>query len=415
MIRNTIDISKLIAEKIKVRYAQISRLTFSPNNCVVDAFYPDLVQKSIKGEIGSTSNELNALNILTSSCISPFIARELGLYKIPTEDLVRILGYNKSKIKTILSTLKKRNNSLVLVGVGGTGMNFVHWASELCLMSNVSQIFQTIIAYEPEKIELHNIFRFPNMRDYPIFGQTDPRNQLKISLAQNQIRLLSRYQEYNTRFMNIEDVTSVKYKRDAKGDYIEKEGATDDSIYRYEIESIRPLPSNNNTVYYGAPTIESREMFALIPNMKFVSATHGDNDCQLYIRPPQDSSLQVESYGMINLSVFFMNQLKMTIEFLDFLSQADNESFNESRMILDYSFAKEYANKRTVTTGLTRTYNFPILTENFVDQEDTRQNQQRTSEEIERTENQSSRTTEVVEIQEETDSPSWDDEEDETA
>lgn len=119
-------------------------------------------------------------------------------------------------------------------------------------------------------------------------------------------------------------------------------------------------------IFYGAPDIETRELLAQ-DDWKFISATHGDNYCQLYIKPEQDSSLQVESYGMINLSVFFMNHVKMTISFLELL--ASNTDLTKSAQVMEYSFAKEYSNGRTIKTGLSRTYNFPIQTESFVDQE----------------------------------------------
>jgi hypothetical protein len=70
---------------------------------------------------------------------------------------------------------------------------------------------------------------------------------------------------------------------------------------------------------------------------------------------------------MINLSVFFMNQLKMTIEFLALL--ASDEDLSTSKLIMEYSFANEYLEKNILKAGLNRTYNFPIQKESTIDQE----------------------------------------------
>jgi hypothetical protein len=122
-----------------------------------------------------------------------------------------------------------------------------------------------------------------------------------------------------------------------------------------------------NKVYYGAPDIATREMFSSIPEIKFISGTHGDDDCQLYIKPEQDSTIQIESYGMINLSVFFMNQVKLTIAFLELL--ASDTDLTVSNLIMEYSFSKEYIDGKINKAGLNRTYNFPIVRNNVIDQE----------------------------------------------
>ena len=152
--------------------------------------------------------------------------------------------------------------------------------------------------------------------------------------------------------------------------------------FNHEFITIHSLSDNGtelryfwkDKILYGAPDIQTREMFATFSDLQFVSATHGNDDCQIYIKPPQDSNMQMESYGMINLSVFFMNQIKMTIAFFELLNST--EDLTISSLVMDYSFSKEHAKGNIIRSGLNRTYNFPINENNFIDQESVIQSQE---------------------------------------
>lgn len=332
----SINIAELVADKIKTRYAEISEATFGSQNMVVDAFYPTYVRQSL-------TNRHFAPNLSKKvSCISPFLAKELNCFQIPIEDLIRMLGYSKIQLKTILESVKAKNLELVLVGLGGTGMNFMHWATELCNYTNSINVFESIYIYDEDKIDLTNLFRFPMILDASNMYHMTNTNSLPYKLdCINRDTILSRTRmTFNHEFITINTLSD-------NGTYIR--------------------PYWKNKILYGAPDIQTREMFSTLSELQFVSATHGNDDCQLYIKPPQDSNMQMESYGMINLSVFFMNQLKMTIAFFELLNSS--EDLTVSSLIMDYSFAKEYANGNIIRSGLNRTYNFPINEHNFVDQE----------------------------------------------
>ena len=336
MPTQTINIAELVADKIKTRYAEISEATFGSQNMVIDAFYPTYVRQSL-------TNRYFTPNLSKKvSCISPFLAKELNCFQIPIQDLTRMLGYSKVQLKTILESVKAKKLELVLVGLGGTGMNFMHWATELCNYTNSIHVFEDIHIYDEDKIDLTNLFRFPMILDSSKTYHMSYTNTLPYKLdCINSNSILSRNK----------------------------------MIFHHEFITIHSLSYNSkdldlfwkNKVLYGAPDIQTREMFATFSDLQFVSATHGNDDCQLYVKPPQDSNMQMESYGMINLSVFFMNQLKMTIAFFELLSS--NEDLTVSSLIMDYSFAKEYANGSIIRSGLTRTYNFPINEHNFIEQE----------------------------------------------
>jgi hypothetical protein len=319
-----IDIATLIADKIKVRYAEITEKTMGSKNMVIDAFYPTYVRNSLVSHITPF-----ATTTLSKKCsaISPFIASELNVYNIKIDDMTKMLGYSKIHLKTMLETIKDKKLNLCLVGLGGTGMNFMHWAEEITNYTNSINIFEKIVIFDDDVVDITNIFRFPQiLNPHSAYPSTETK---KINAIPN-ASILCNSLIKNSSYLYTENITE---------DYI----------------------------FYGAPDIATRELFSNIPSAKFISGTHGDNDCQLYIKPMQDSELQVESYGMINLSVFFMNQLKMTIEFLALL--ASDEDLSTSKLIMEYSFANEYLEKNILKAGLNRTYNFPIQKESTIDQE----------------------------------------------
>jgi hypothetical protein len=304
---------------------------FGSSNMVVDAYYPNYIRRSLLNM--NVSNSLSA----RASAISPFIANELGVYQIQIEDLTKMLGFKKQDIKAILNAAKSKDINLVLIGLGGTGMNFMHWATELCNYANTINIFNSIQILEDDMLDITNIPRFPQNISNRYFTAV-----------------------YDIQKINLIDDVSVLSKTKIRKFHTRFNEGTFKYLYL----------KHDSHVFYGAPDIKTRELFSKVSlkDKIFISGTHGNDDCQLYIRPVQNSDLQVESYGMINLSVFFMNQIKLTIEFLKLLGS--NEDLLESRLVMEYSFSKEYKDGNILRAGLNRTYNFPIQEQSFMLEDD---------------------------------------------
>ena len=86
-------------------------------------------------------------------------------------------------------------------------------------------------------------------------------------------------------------------------------------------------PSTRKAFYYGAPDIATRQLMSE-QEATFFAATHRDNEYSVVANPEVDNDLMMETYGKINLSLFFLNHLSMTIEFLDYLG----DQFGDQRM-----------------------------------------------------------------------------------
>ncbi len=326
MATETIDIVKEMSDKIKIRYIDAKPEEHPLGNVVADVFFPNLVRRSIRRMPTTVRWSKRTF------AISDFIAKELNITKMPFEDMVNILGYKKKDIKEILDSVKTKGYTLNMLGFGGTGTNFYHWLNEMCVLANTVNIFENINVYDDDEVDLTNVLRFPfDINVGSVYNSSGQNGILKTSLAWN----------------HIASTNTVRT-----------------NISRVQITNENEFDADSN-IFYGAPDIATREMFsALDTKLKFISGTHGDSECQLYINPPQNSDIQIESYGMINLSVFFMNQLKMTIEFMRLIGS--DEDLFESREIMSYDFQKEYIAGNTVRSGLTRTYNFIVIENNLV-------------------------------------------------
>jgi hypothetical protein len=82
-------------------------------------------------------------------------------------------------------------------------------------------------------------------------------------------------------------------------------------------------------------------------NLNLITATHGDDDASLILNPVNQSDLQVESYGMIKLTTFFMNQIRLAIGLLELLA-SDQDLSERNKKILDFSYV---TNTKTLPTS----------------------------------------------------------------
>ena len=312
-MRENINVLYDVAKELDAKYYMFSdhrEVGYkTKSNMIVDSYFPYMYKGKMLGASGHACGNRDI-------AISPFVANILRVRQADTSELCEILGFSRTSIKSILGAVKKKKIRLVLAGYGGTGANFMHWMNELCEMSDRENIFEEMQIFDADNWSLSNLPRIPiNMSDYSYGGRA------KVSAIPNEN--IARYIYTNYNFL---DKETIKYFKE-------------------------------DTVIYGAPTIEARGWLSEAECM-FVSATHKDAVCSLDINPHQNAGLQVEGYGKIDLARFFMNHLMMTIQFLKFLGEADLKEIDISEKIMDYSFQPdEYKTRR-------RTYKFPKGVEN---------------------------------------------------
>lgn len=340
-ITTSITVKNEILEGIRSRYLFTDRPRNGLSNVVIDSFVPRLLYK-YKFDFHAIMKEERALLPKTSVAISPFIASLFGIKQVPVNQLIRVLGYTEKYIKDLMRQVKELQYNFVFVGAGGTGMNTAVWLYELSNMTGIINLFKKIHVYDRDEIDFSNLLRFPINPSNVLIHENGSSQYYSYNL--NKIHIISQY-------LNKLSLSKIDLVRS----FITSKN------HPYTLFESKYAPDSNNRVYttfpktilYGAPSLEHRNELSNCGN--FISATHSNNECVLYLNPEQNNSIQVESYGMIQLNSFFMNQLKMTIMLLEFLA-TDPDLTQKDKLIQSFEFNGESV------LATDRNYNFQLLT-----------------------------------------------------
>lgn len=282
-MKKTIEVNNIIFTQIENRYHFLDRMNFSmrkyEGRLLADSFYPQYVAKSILRRSNS-----NLYAVKSSYAISERIARDMGIRQLHISELITMLGYTKTDISKLLQSVKNKSLSIILAGIGGTGSNFLYFMYKMSEWVGKKGIFYSIRAYDEDKYDVPNLLRIPFI---PKINPGQEDGVYKTLTIPEEFKLIAdNFNTYNT-FLN-----------------------------KIEIEAIARRNSKTSTIIYGAPGMASRKMMTE-SDLTFIAATHKDNQFSLIENPEIDEELIIETYGKINLSMFFMNHLSMTIRFLE--------------------------------------------------------------------------------------------------
>ncbi len=291
MNKKQIKVNDIIFEKVKFRYAFIDGARVNERKMIgkilSDTLYPLEVAKVM------ASQNRPRVARRTGFAISERISQDLQLPKLHISELTTMLGYTKTDITKLLQTVKNKQLMIKLIGLGGTGSNFLHWMYEMSSWVGKMNVFESVIGYDDD------IFDVPNMLRIPFI----PEARTSEITAFKTDNIPMRFQYISAATM------SFRNQRMVKAD-MEKAKKT--------------TTAGKRTIIYGAPDIGTRqELFEA--DCHFFAATHRDNEYSIVYKPEVDNDLMMETYGKINLSMFFLNHLSMTIDFLKHLAAEDFE------------------------------------------------------------------------------------------
>lgn len=304
-----------LKDQIRTRYGFFDRPSSGLSNVIMDSFFPRLISY-YNFNIKHMHREETFPR--TACAISPLIAEVLNVKKVRTDQLCRVLGYTTQNIKDLLAQVRAKKLNIIFAGTGGTGINTLYWLTELCEMTHSINLFTTITLFEEEDIEYSNIFRFPiSLSAYTALTSVDDAQ--KLYLATPLANKLSPKVEVRRAYL---DSTSANHSF---------------NLFNYEYGQTGPrrARSKTNTVIYGAPSLSARAELSEFGN--FIAATHANTSCSLWLNPKQEQDIQMESYGMIQLGGFFMNQLRMAIGLLEVLA-SDQDLSESDKQLLSYEF-----------------------------------------------------------------------------
>lgn len=324
-----------LTTQVRVRYAMFNRPTNGLSNVIIDSFIPRLlVANNMQVNQAIDTSNLPA----TALSISPWFANMFNTKQLQISQMIRILGYDEKTIKRLLVSVKKQKWSISFIGFGGTNVNTAHWITALSELVHVVKPFYYAEVYENDKVDVSNLLRFP--LDPSTFLSHSYGNKIELAipylnkLSATKPGHMARYfipGEYMYGARNFIDKNYL-YEENDNSPYYRRKHIKDENGH-----NVYTLKHNNaRHIFYGAPNIETREKLSKIGY--FISATHASTDCSLHLNPEQDSQLQVESYGMIQLSQFFMNQLRMAIGLLETLADPNFNPEESNKVLLNYSF-----------------------------------------------------------------------------
>ena len=341
------DIFKDISEALAHRYAVLDK-PGKVRNLIVDSFLPQYFIKH-KFNLENIQEEFRNISS-TATMIHRGFARMLGIRELPLDDMLAMVGYTKERITELLTNVRAKKFNIAFAGYGGVGTNTVYWLTELCNMANIQGLFNKIIISDFDRLSLDNVFRMPN--PFKTFSALKHKDMIFNDPNNRYTRIVHHENSlYKTQTIPTDSFKALS----TKAPYYETRALDGYTFNENHIDHLY------NWIVYGAPDIESRKLFSkainrdlpehpnyydncLADHIKaFISATHGDDSCGLVINPSyleNESNLMMESYGIIQLNVFFFNQLKLAISFLEALEKYSVDELNEFR---DKEFLKDYS------------------------------------------------------------------------
>lgn len=301
------SISNLIHERLSSRYITADINAIEPYQFLDKYIVSNYHSKYVLDKIA------NASKYKSNRVISRNFGSMFNLNVVPMQDLIKLVGYTIPTIKSMLKKVKELQYDVTFLGYGGTNSNTLHWLYEMCMLCKVKRLFKAITIIDEDNLDFTNLFRFP-MQSNELYPEYYTKNIPKISAIP----------KYIGRVLSANKVTT----------------ANDSISRRRYLNYLRQR--GNNSVFYGAIDLDSRQSFyeefldykgtnfgsTVEP---FISATHSGDTYTMQINPKIDRHLTLESYGVINLNTFFLNQVKMAIEFLEILidiNSKDNSDLN---------------------------------------------------------------------------------------
>jgi len=345
-------INTYLIEQIRSRYAFYDRPKSGLSNIIIDNFVPKWFYKSSMFQDAEVGSDIMQSIPASSYALNPWIAEFFGVKHIPIEMQCQILGYKLKTLKKLIQIVKAKEYVVSFVGYGGTGVNTIYYLTKLLELTGNINIFKHINIFENDRIEISNLFRYPKSPFTPMHTSNSTRKYNLFSKTER--RIIAKTGMVHGSRLSVEHYTQVLYS-----DYIRSldtinpycKTSTQKCIENKWISEKSSTKVKDKHILYGAPDIQTR--FELSELGNFISATHSGNGCTLHLNPTQNTHLQLETYGLISLTQFSMNQLKLAISFLEVLAQ-DIDFQEKDKVLIDYEFTGQ------AEGTVDRTFNFQL-------------------------------------------------------
>ena len=322
-----------IKKELEIRYTMFDSIPRLSGK-IIDTYLPSIFSKH-NFNLYYIKQYLKAYKNI--SMIHRGFANMLSVRAVPIDELLKLIGYTPERVKNLLKEVKKLQKDILFVGAGGVGTNTIYWLYEMCWRFDVRNIFKRVVVLDEDKLELHNLFRMPTtFRNYSSESRYSSSNTpvtLERDMESNYI--FGGSENTNNRLYGVNKILALDplwlNTLSTKRYNVESRtiDAKSNSPYSTWIQNLfKSNYNSSNIVAYGAPTIETRDIITKhYAIYNFICATHSGNHCNIVVNPEYvdaDRGIMAEGYGVIQLNVFFLNQIRLALGFLETLIDIQN-------------------------------------------------------------------------------------------
>lgn len=327
-----------------------SRYNLTNHNCILNTSnsYLTIADKLTITNYLTESDDNTSIVDNKLRVFNPNMAKLLRTKTIPLSDAFILSDVNVKQLEKNLKTLSRKKYDILSIGLGGSMSNFFYWCDEFRKYFRLDSLFNKIIVCEPDELDFSNLPRIP--LDYMsniVINNIDiyhtnvncrshiPKNVAGYHtpiIKNKSIMLLNHRELYN-------EIKIYPVPFGIRNDYEEKDGD-----YYYSRDLISYTEKKIDFVI-GTPNLETRAGLYNL-DVNFICPSHQNNTLSIDINPKVDGSdFLVENYGSIDLSLFFINMIKMTEKIIEVLVQKDfiSRCYFEQDLTLD--MLKERASK----------------------------------------------------------------------
>lgn len=246
-------------------------------------------------------------------CINPNLAKLNGMKQLSLAMCLKLAGINEKELKKEMTDFHKLNPNIISIGLGGTMSNFFYWLDTFSRYFSLDCPIDKLFCLENDELTFHNLPRIPlnylsNIRSLA--------NDYKFAFSKKAYMLLNYtnlYKDYNFECKKLEVSNDIN----------------EDQTTNNFICELDKLDKTNfkKTFIIGTPDLETRQGLYLaqqdeLLHIPVILPGHQNNDLTIFVNPEfKSNEFLVETYGSINLTMFFINMIIMTYEIIKYINR----------------------------------------------------------------------------------------------
>ena len=275
----------------------------------------------LKNKLNSFSANETSFDNSSKVVINPNVGKHLGIPTIPIDHLLGIFGVDEDKLYKTMKDISYMTNQFVIVGLGGTMNNFMHFSHELMKYFKMDYLFKKLAVFERDDLDLTNLPRIT--LDY-----TNKQITRKDMFDQQKSHRFSQRNKEHSKIGLMSNISDIALGLKLMNEWFST--------------------TNANTFYIGTPNLSTRNLISnaikgtgrwtSVEKSVFICPMHSNDELLIYKNPSiDDGDLAIETYGSIDINKFLLTMFKMTIELLLMIPEQWQYRENDyERLLLKY-------------------------------------------------------------------------------